>query len=1062
MLRRALTEPNYNAEPEPQPPPTCPDCCRFYPPPPPPPPRNRGWQNYARLTALALLLLAVAAVAGGMLGAPQAGEASSHWTDYDDNNNGLIDIRNLAQLNAIRHDLNGNGDATHADYVAAFPNRDTNSATRMGCPSGNCSGYELMNNLDFDENDDDQITSADTTYWNSGAGWTPIGGADESNDANNDFTATFEGNSHTISNLYISLNTTAANVATFVGLFADITGGTVRNVGLVNPYVSNTRSGDASFIRAGALAGRNGSGSTVSGVSVSGGSVTSTLNGTGLSTIGNLVGCLVGYNGGTVSTSHASCAATATGTYADTNNIADTAGGLIGRNDGVLSDSYATGEVRGSFRSGGVVGGARSSSRIRGSYATGNVSSSKSGGSAGGLLGFGSISSRVTSSYATGNVTVASNSSAGGLVGRTGASNVQVNGSYATGNVSTTGNSNNLGGLVGYLRDNGDAIGSYATGNVSTTGNSNTLGGLVGRTDGIGTSIIASYAIGRVSTTGTGNTLGGLVASVAGNTTVTNSYWDSTINPGLGGGGTAQTTTALQTPVEYGATGIYSAWDVNVDGQAGNDDPWHFGTTSQYPILKFGHNALSIAQQRAPQRTTVDYDRDNDNLIDITTLLQLNAIRYDLDGDGRNTGDDAVNYFAAFSGITQGMGCPATCQGYELMNDLDFDYDESGSTHTAGVIDSDDAVAATAAYFDSATGWTPIGGHTSSAAPFTAIFEGNGNTIDNLYINLAPSAANAGAFVGLFADLGKAAGTSPVTPAEPATVRNVGLVNPYVNNARTATGASVHIGALAGRNVSGTVSRSYVSGGSVTGSQATVSGGVSNRAGCLLGYNVGVVSDSYAGCTVSATGTNGVSGNAGDYAGGLIGESGGSANALVRRSYARGTVSSDDFAGGLLGGASGGGTVTTSHATGAVSVSAAGGRAGGLVGHMINANTAVSASFAKGAVSASGGGTNNVGGLVGYLIDGGSVRAATPPAPYPPPTTPAASPTAWAGWWAGWRAAQLPSPPATPPARYRRRHRRRHRQPGRPGGHLGQQRRRNQQPLEQRCYRRHLQSASAG
>ena len=63
--------------------------------------------------------------------------------------------------------------------VAAFPSRDTNSATRMGCPSGTCSGYELMNNLDFDENDDDQITSADATYWNSGAGWTPIGGADE-------------------------------------------------------------------------------------------------------------------------------------------------------------------------------------------------------------------------------------------------------------------------------------------------------------------------------------------------------------------------------------------------------------------------------------------------------------------------------------------------------------------------------------------------------------------------------------------------------------------------------------------------------------------------------------------------------------------------------------------------------------------------------------------------------------------------------------------------------------------------------------------------------------------
>ena len=32
----------------------------------------------------------------------------------------LIDVTTLAQLNAIRHDLNDNGDATHADYVAAF------------------------------------------------------------------------------------------------------------------------------------------------------------------------------------------------------------------------------------------------------------------------------------------------------------------------------------------------------------------------------------------------------------------------------------------------------------------------------------------------------------------------------------------------------------------------------------------------------------------------------------------------------------------------------------------------------------------------------------------------------------------------------------------------------------------------------------------------------------------------------------------------------------------------------------------------------------------------------
>ena len=961
-MRRCHSEPNYNAEPEP---PTCPT--RFYPPPPPPPPRNRARKTTLRLTALALLLATLAAVAGaaggGLLGPPHAGEAAfvtQTTTDYDTDDDGLIDITTLAQLDAIRHDLNGNGDATHADYVAAFPSRDTNAATRMGCPLGSCTGYELMNNLDFDENDDDRITSADTTYWNSGAGWTPLGGADESNDANNDFTATFEGNSHTISNLYISLNTTAANVATFVGLFADITGGTVRNVGLLNPSVSNTRSGDASFIRVGALTGRNGSGSTVSGVSVSGGSVTSTLNGTGLSTLGNLAGCLVGYNGGTVTTSHASCAATATGTYADTNNMSDTAGGLIGRNDSVLSDSYATGEVESSFRSGGVVGDARGSSRTRGSYAIGNVSATKSGGAAGGLLGFVSIGSRITNSYATGNVTVASNSDAGGLVGRTGASNVQVNGSYATGNVSTTGNSNNLGGLVGYLRDNGDAIGSYATGNVSTTGNSNTLGGLVGRTDGIGTSIIASYAIGRVSTTGTGNTLGGLVASVAGNTTVTNSYWDSTINPGLGGGGTAQTTTALQTPDEYGTTGIYSAWDVNVDGQTGNDDPWDFGTTSQYPILKFGHNALSIAEQRAPQRTTVDYDRDNDNLIDITTLTQLNGIRYDLDGDGRNTGDDAVNYYAAFSGITQGMGCPAACIGYELMNDLDFDYDGSGSTHTAGVIDSGDAVAATAAYFDSATGWTPIGGHTSAPGSFTATFEGNNNTIDNLYINLTTNAADVGEFVGLFADIG-ATGV----------VRNLALVDPYVLNTRNNSGQNEfgRAGALAGRNAAGGAVRGvYINGGSVLGVQNTATPtGVGNLAGCLLGYNAGAVHDSYASCAASATGTD----DAADTAGGLIAQNGGT----VSLSYATGTVTAHQTAGGLVGDISAG-AVTTSYATGAVTVSGGNGVAGGLVG---NSAGTITASYAAGAVATTGTGTsgnpNRAGGLVGNLGTGGTITA---------------------------------------------------------------------------------------
>ena len=52
-------------------------------------------------------------------------------------------------------------------------------------------------------------------------------------------------------------------------------------------------------------------------------------------------------------------------------------------------------------------------------------------------------------------------------------------------------------------------------------------------------------------------------------------------------------------PTEYGTSGsIYVNWNVDTDGRTGGDDPWDFGTSSQYPILKFGHDALSIARQR--------------------------------------------------------------------------------------------------------------------------------------------------------------------------------------------------------------------------------------------------------------------------------------------------------------------------------------------------------------------------------------------------------------------------------------------------------------------------------
>ena len=65
----------------------------------------------------------------------------------------------------------------------------------------------------------------------------------------------------------------------------------------------------------------------------------------------------------------------------------------------------------------------------------------------------------------------------------------------------------------------------------------------------------------------------------------------------------------------------------------------------------------------------MDYDDDNDNLIDIRSLAQLDAVRYDLDGQGDQdaaTNADWAKYQAAFPNDLAGMGCPATCAGYEL------------------------------------------------------------------------------------------------------------------------------------------------------------------------------------------------------------------------------------------------------------------------------------------------------------------------------------------------------------------------------------------------------------
>ena len=189
--------------------------------------------------------------------------------------------------------------------------------------------------------------------------------------------------------------------------------------------------------------------------------------------------------------------------------------------------------------------------------------------------------------------------------------------------------------------------------------------------------------------------------------------------------------------------------------------------------------------------TTTDYDADDDGLIELASVAQLGAIRWDLDGDGTPSTGNETTYAAAFPTPASGMGCASTCEGYELTADLNL---------------------------SSVANW-PV-----SSSGYTAVFEGNGHVLSNLKQDRA--ATN----VGLFSLVGSGG-----------VIRNVGLVD--VNVRGTDNGVNAALGALAGRN-EGTIVASYVNGGSVD--------QVVRQSGGLVGVNTGAITASYArGVTVT-------------------------------------------------------------------------------------------------------------------------------------------------------------------------------------------------------------------
>ncbi len=344
--------------------------------------------------------------------------------------------------------------------------------------------------------------------------------------------------------------------------------------------------------------------------------------------------------------------------------------------------------------------------------------------------------------------------------------------------------------------------------------------------------------------------------------------------------------------------------------------------------------------------TNTDFhDSDHDGLIEIGSLVQFNAIRYDFDGNGEaDDPADAAIYAAAGLGK---RGCPdadapltttgeiiiTSCIGYELISDLDFDRDGNGA-------DAGDYNSFT--WYDSSfanAGWLPITYSDATNPPvtaqlFRAIFEGNGHRIGNLYIDRRNDSYR---YSSLF---GKA--------APDAQLRNIVLEAVDVSGDIAAGLVSLNFGLVSNSSVSGSVSGQKI-------------------AALLVSWNMGTIIDSSASGMITLSDIGGIS-SLPIHAGGLVGLSEGPvsysyADVEIEGRWNRGEVGSLEIEvalGGLVG--SSDAFIGNSFAAGSIEAGGIGAVVGGLVG--VNLQL-VHSSYATAEVDANGGDAV-VGGLAGY------------------------------------------------------------------------------------------------
>ena len=318
------------------------------------------------------------------------------------------------------------GGATRPILLSEYNTNITNAEQLQLAGVATGASYDLGANVNAAAT---QTTAGNSEWGGSSLGFVPIG-------LSGSFTGNFNGNNHTISNLY-----TNWSGSTNIGVFAQTSkGASVENVGLVNSsiygyYVVGGLIGSASG--SGVVNNDYDIGGTVGGIA-SGGIVginsggglisnsynTSQINAAGNGGQANGTGGIVGDNqSGTVTDSYNLG-------YINGGNSYENIGGIAGKNEGTITSSYNAGSTIGYYYVGGLVG--TNSGNIINNYNTGSVHAGNS--VAGGLIAL-SNGGTVTNNFSAGLVTGGSN--VGGFVGGYSAGSFSAN-IFDTGAAGTT------------------------------------------------------------------------------------------------------------------------------------------------------------------------------------------------------------------------------------------------------------------------------------------------------------------------------------------------------------------------------------------------------------------------------------------------------------------------------------------------------------------------------------------------------------------------------------------------------------------------------------------------